>query len=140
MNGRRRTIRYGAAAIAGTMAVIYFLIGLRVLDVGGTDADQQFLWVFGMMAGGAFALGAVLLVAFDRRWLWIVGVVFQVFVFWAYVDVSKSRNPPFEMWGITLRIIQFPLVAALVYLAVRAPEPGTRDRFSAMAVRRRASS
>ena len=79
--------------------------------------------MFGALAGGAFLLGAVLLFTLDRRWLWIAGALFQVFVIWAYVDVSKTRTPPFEMWGITLRIIQLPLLAALAWLAIRKPEP-----------------
>ncbi len=115
----RRMIRYGAAAVAAIMAVIYFLIGLGVLNVGGSDSDRAFLWVFGALAGGAFLLGALLLVTVDRRWVWVAGLIFQVFVYWAYVDVSKTRTPPFETWGITLRVIQLPLLLALGYLAVR---------------------
>lgn len=115
----RRTIRYGAAAVAAIMAAIYFLIGLGVLNVGGTDGERAFLWVFGALAGGAFLLGAILLVAVDRRWVWVAGLLFQVFVYWAYVDVSKTRTPPFETWGITLRIVQLPLLVALGYLAIR---------------------
>jgi hypothetical protein len=122
----RRTIRYTAAAVAASMALIYFGIGLGVLDVGGSEADQTFLIVFGGLAGGAFLLGALLLVRFDRRWLWVVGAVFQIFVYWAYFNVAKTRTPPFEVWGIALRIIQLPLLAALIYLAVRAPEPTSR--------------
>ena len=115
----RRTIRYGAAAVAAIMAAVYVLIGLGVLNVGGSDSDRAFLWVFGALAGGAFLLGALLLVAVDRPWVWVAGLIFQVFVYWAYVDVSKSRTPPFETWGITLRIIQLPLLVALGYLAIR---------------------
>ncbi len=121
----RREVRYGAAAVAATMAMIYFLIGLGVLDVGGADGDRSFLWMFGALAGGAFLLGAVLLATLDRRWLWILGAVFQLFVYWAYIDISKTRTPPFETWGITLRVIQLPLLAALVYLALRrTPQVG----------------
>lgn len=118
----RTRIRHVAAVIATAIALIYFGIGLGVLDIGGSEAEQAFLVVFGALAGGAFLLGAVLLVRFDRRWLWVAGAILQVFVYWAYVDVSKSRTPPFEAWGIALRIIQLPLLAALVYLAVRDPE------------------
>ena len=119
MGMSRRTIRYGAAVVAAMMAAIYFLIGLGVLDVGGSDSDRAFLWVFGALAGGAFLLGTVLLVGVDRRWVWVAGLLFQVFVYWAYVDVSKTRTPPFETWGITLRIIQLPLLVALGYLVFR---------------------
>jgi hypothetical protein len=126
MHVQRRTIRHAAAAVAAAMAVVYFLIGLGVLNVGGSEGDRAFLWVFGGLAGGAFLLGALLLVAFDRRWLWIVGAIFQVFVYWAYVGVSKTRTPAFETWGITLRIIQLPLLVALTYLALRRPERAAR--------------
>ena len=66
MGMTRREIRYGAAAVAAIMAAIYFLIGLGVLNVGGTDVDRAFLWVFGALAGGAFLLGAILLPYIDR--------------------------------------------------------------------------
>jgi hypothetical protein len=126
----RRWVRYFGAGLAAVMAAIYFLIGARVLDVGAAGEDADFLIVFGALAGGAFLLGAVLLVATDRRWLWIVGAVFQVFVIWAYIDVSKQRTPPFELWGITLRVIQLPLLACLAYLALRpsAAAAGTARR------------
>jgi hypothetical protein len=123
MHVTRRRVRYAGAALAGTMALIYAGIGLGVLDVGASDADREFLWVFGALAGSAFLLGAFLLLRFDRRWLWILGLGFQLFVFWAYIDVAKTRTPPFESWGILLRVIQVPLLAALAYLAVRPPEP-----------------
>jgi hypothetical protein len=44
-------------------------------------------------------------------------------VVWGYFAVAPSRTPAFEVWGITLRIIQVPLFAALVLLALRTPEP-----------------
>jgi hypothetical protein len=49
-----------------------------------------------------------------------------VFVYWAYVDVSRTRTPPFETWGITLRFVQLPLLVALGYLAVRGPRLARR--------------
>jgi hypothetical protein len=122
----REGVRYGGAAVATAMALIYFGIGLGLLDISATSSDRGFLVVFGALAGGAFLFGAVLLVRFDRRLLWVVGVLFQLFVYWAYIDVSKSRTPPFEVWGITLRVIQVPLLAALAYLAVRPPQPTSR--------------
>lgn len=116
----RRRVRYAAAGLAATMAAIYYLIGLGVLDVGGGQAkDPGFLLVFGALAGSAFLLGAILLVRVDRRWLWAVGVAFQLFVYVAYVQVSAQRTPPFELWGMTLRVIQAPLLLALAYLAAR---------------------
>jgi hypothetical protein len=118
---QRRAIRYGAAVVSATIAAIYFLIGLGLLTVITPAADDPSL--FGFSAGSAFLLGALLLVAFDRRVLWLLGAALQLLVLWAYFAVAPDRTPAFEVWGITLRIIQLPLTAALVYLSLRAPEP-----------------
>ena len=39
-----------------------------------------------------------------------------------YIAVAPDRTPAFEPWGITLRIVQVPLLIALLYLAVRPSE------------------
>lgn len=120
----RREVRLGAAALATAMAVIYFLIGLGVLKVVDVvDGDTSMLF-FGLPAGVVFLVGAVLLVTQDRRVLWAVGLALQVFVVWGYIAVAPSRTPPYEVWGIMLRIIQVPLILALVYLALRPPRAG----------------
>lgn len=122
----RRAIRYVAAASAAAMAAIYYLIGLGVLSVvrgQGGDGTVD-LFAFGAMAGSGFLLGAILLAVMDRRVLWILGAILQVLVFLAYLNVAPQRDPPFEIWGITLRVLQVPLFLALMVLAVRAPEPG----------------
>lgn len=120
---RRRAVRYGAAALSATIATIYCLIGLGVLTVVTPVAGDSSMVVFGFSAGSAFLLGALLLVAFDRRRLWVLGAALQVFVVWGYLAVAPERSPAFEVWGITLRIIQVPLIAALVYLSVSVPQP-----------------
>ena len=115
----RATIRHAGAVVASVMAAIYFLIGAGVLQVVTPNEDPGFLFVFGASAGGAFLLGALLLMRFDRRWLWMLGAAFQVFVYWGYFAVAPDRTPAFEPWGIALRIVQVPLLIALLYLAVR---------------------
>lgn len=122
MNLSRTTIRHAGAAVAALMAAIYFLIGAGVLQVVTPNDDPGFLFVFGASAGGAFLLGALLLMRFDHRWLWILGAALQVFVFWGYFTVASDRTPAFEPWGITLRIVQVPLLIALLYLAIRPSE------------------
>jgi hypothetical protein len=128
----RRTIRHVAAGLAAAMATIYYLIGAGVLTVVTGQADDPSMLGFGAAAGSAFLLGAILLVAFDRRMLWIVGGVFQVLVMIMYFVVAPERSPAFEVWGIVLRILQVPLFASLVYLALhpaeRHPHPVTRNR------------
>ena len=113
-NSRRR-IRYAAAFLAALTALVYFLIGFRVLIVLDANADQ----IFGLFAGVAYALGALLLLAVDRGPLWILGAVLQVFVIYTYFNLASQRAPAFEIWGILLRVAQVLLLLALVYLAAR---------------------
>ncbi len=117
----RRTIRYGAAAIATVMAAIYLLIGFKVLRVVAEQPGGAGQLGGGAAAAGLFAIGAVLLVGLDQRPLWVVGAIVQVLVAALYIAVAPSREPNFEIWGITLRVLQIPLFAALVYLALRRP-------------------
>lgn len=120
MHLTRVRVRYGAAAAAASMALIYFLIGLGVLSIGGSQSGEMVdLTVFGGGAGMAFLVTAALLAFTDRRWIWALLLAFQVFVYVIYVMTSASREPPFELWGITLRILQLPVLAALVYLTVK---------------------
>jgi hypothetical protein len=94
MNLSRTTIRHAGAVVAAVMAVIYFLIGAGVLQVVARNEDPGFLFVFGASAGGAFLLGALLLMRFDRRWLWMLGAAFQVFVYWGYFASRPIERRP----------------------------------------------
>lgn len=116
---RHWQIRYFAAAVTAVITVIYFMIGFNVVSVLDTSSDQ----IFGIFAGLAYGLGAILLLAFDRRVIWIVGVVFQVFVIFMYFNLASQRSPAFEVWGIVLRVAQFILLIGLVYLSIRSPQP-----------------
>jgi hypothetical protein len=123
---RLRIRRVGATASA-VMAAIYYLIGLGVLDVGhSTTSTSADLTGFGALAGTAFLLLALLLATTDRRWIWIAATVFQFFVYVVYVSVSSGRVPAFEVWGVTLRVVQIPLVLALLYLSIKAPRSEIR--------------
>lgn len=121
----RHTIRLVGAVAAAAMAGLYYLIGLGVLTVvepGTSVGDTPDMLVFGGGAGTMFLVGAILLATTDRRVLWIAGAILQVLVFAMYLSVSPTRTPTFEVWGITLRMIQVPLFTVLAYLALKAPE------------------
>ncbi|MGZ6274108.1 MAG: hypothetical protein ACXWM8_07445 [Candidatus Limnocylindrales bacterium] len=125
---RRRRVRHIAAALSVATALLYFLIGVGVLTVvAGTAKDAPPMLVFGASAGAAFMLGAVLLLAFDNRALWILGALFQVGVVVMYLNVSAQRTPPFEIWGILIKILQVAILGALVYLLVRSPQSESRS-------------
>lgn len=122
MHLSRVTVRYVAAAASATMAVIYFLIGLGVLGIGGAKTGESVdLGVFGGGAGTAFLVLSALLATTDRRWIWALAAIFQVFVYVVYVATSGVREPAFETWGITLRLVQLPLLLGLIYLTLKAP-------------------
>lgn len=115
-------VRVIAAFLAGLVALIYFLIGFNVVRVIEFPADQS----FGLYAGAAYLLGAALLVETDKRVYWVIGALLQVFVIYTYFSVAPERVPNYEVWGIVLRVLQVALLAALIYLSVRAPN-GSRQ-------------
>jgi hypothetical protein len=55
-----------------------------------------------------------------RRW-WAPGAAFQAFAIIAYFSVAPNRTPPFEFWGIALRVAQVLMLAGLVVLLIRYP-------------------
>lgn len=112
---RRRMIRYAAAGLAAVTAVLYLLIGLHLITVLDGNADQT----WGLAPAAAYALGAALLVGYDRRLVWILGALLQVFVIYTYFNLAAQRSPAYEVWGIAIRVVQFSLLAVLAYLATR---------------------
>ena len=100
----------------------FLLIGLGVLGIGGSSTGESAdLAMFGFSAGAAFLVLALLLLITDHRWLWVLALVAQAWVFLVYFAVSGTREPPFEVWGILLRLLHVPLMLVLAYLAWRAP-------------------
>ena len=104
-------------ALSAACAVVYLAIGLGFIYEQPKDGVS--LMVFGFSAGTAFALGVVLMVARSGRIVWILGAVFMAFVIVAYINVAPKRNPPFEIWGISLKIAQAVILAALLGLLAR---------------------
>ena len=115
-------MRFVTAVVSLATAMLYLLIGVGVLTVVDTSAGAApSLLEFGLLAGSAYLLGAGLLIAFDRRSLWLLGAVLQVGVIVMYVLVSSQRTPPFELWGLTIKVLQAVILAALLWLSVTAP-------------------
>jgi hypothetical protein len=123
-------VRWAAAVLALANAVVYALIGAGVLSVvNGAPGPRPGLIVFGVLAGGAFLLGAVLLMRFDRRVLWMVGAAFQAFAIAAYFNVAPQRVPPYEVWGLSLKVAQAVLLVALLFLGIaRTTSPAAPER------------
>lgn len=125
----RRRMRWAAAVLSLANAAVYGLIGagaLRVVEAAPGEGPS--LVVFGALAGGAFLLGAVLLMSFDRRVLWWIGAAFQAFAIATYFNVAPQRVPPYEVWGLSLKAAQVVLLALLLYLGLtRAGSSGWAD-------------
>ena len=70
----RRSIRLAAALLSAGCAIVYLMIGFEVVKVvEAPPADGSSMLGFGGPAALAFALGAVLLLTVDRRWVWVLG-------------------------------------------------------------------
>jgi hypothetical protein len=60
-----------------------------------------------------------------RRPVWIIGSAFMVLAIVAYFAVSPRREPQFEIWGMSLKIAQVVILAALLGLLVHDRENST---------------
>jgi hypothetical protein len=121
----RHSIRLAAAAISLGCAIVYFLIGFGLVYPELPEGPS--LLFFGVPAGLSFVLGAALLVATDRRALWILGAIYQVFVIVAYFGVAERRDPPFEVVGLGLKVAQLMILTLLAALIV-GPGEATAER------------
>jgi hypothetical protein len=117
MDPRLLVIRRLATAGAVVIAGLYVLVGSGVVDV---VIDQEPGAIPPLLVAAAlFALLAVLLARSTRRGIWVAGAVLQVLVLAGYLAVSADRTPAFEVWGVTLKVLQALLLVALVFLGLQ---------------------
>lgn len=96
--------------MAGAIALLYGLLYLDVLSiVGASDGERGILGA----AAGAFALIGVLLWWRPSRLLWVTVAGVQVMMGWMYLAIAPERDPSFEMWGITIRVLSLGLLVAV---------------------------
>ncbi len=110
-------LRGGAIALSAACAVIYLIIGARLVTVVEGDPGGQ--GAFGLTAAVGFGAGAAALWRFDGRRVWTLGAIGVAFVIFTYFDLASERVPDFELWGLLLRALQLPLLVILVILATR---------------------
>ncbi len=113
-----------AAGIAVFIAVLYGLIWAGALTVVD-QAEVGDLGILGV-AGVVFLVLAALLWRFASRVLWLGTAVLQAVMIWMYVVISAERDPPFEVWGISIRVAQVALIGVLVTLLVQGTRRGRR--------------
>jgi peptidoglycan/LPS O-acetylase OafA/YrhL len=114
---RSLALRRSAAGLAAVIAVLYLLIGFSVVTVvDGQDGEVVPPLV---VSAGLFAVLALLLARSAPRWMLVAGMVLQVLVLVGYVAIAPERTPSFEVWGVTVKLLQVALLGLLVALATR---------------------
>ncbi len=118
-----RRVQYVAAPAAAAAAILYFLIGFAVLDIGtGADGTSEDLLGFGVTAGATFAVVAFLLLLVPRRVLLILIALLDAAVIVMYFAVAEIRDPPVELWGVLIKAFQVVLLGAVVFMIIRGPQ------------------
>jgi hypothetical protein len=120
--------RFVAAGAAVASAALYYLIGFGVLDIGGAaNGEATDLLGFGLTVGTVFlGAGAVIWFIRNRLILALVGLVDAAVVI-GYFAMASLREPPVEVWGLAIKVLQ---VAALVGIGalVFGQPPKVSDR------------
>jgi hypothetical protein len=113
-------LRNVAIALCAACATVYFAIGLGLIYEQPEKGVR--LWTFGYSTSIVFAIGIALLLFKPGRLVWMLGSAFMVLAIVAYVAVSPSRDPHFEIWGISLKVAQVAILAALLGLLIHDRE------------------
>jgi hypothetical protein len=114
------TARRVAIITAWISAALYALIGLGVLPVGeSANGGDPGLFGFGAMMAAVFVVTALLLMRFRSTILWVAVAVLQLLVLVGYAALAGYRIPPFEPWGMLVKLDQAILLAATLYLIIR---------------------
>jgi len=116
--------RSTAAIVAGVTAVVYGMIGLRVVFIGTTEDGGSGPIPPMLLAAALSAALMVLLVASSGRWVLVFGIALELTVVMGYFALASVRSPSFEAWGLSLKAIQIALLAVLVGLLVRELRTG----------------
>ena len=115
-----RAVAIVASLVAGA---IYLLIGLGVLFIGeSTQEGPTDLFSFGAMMAAISLVGAVVVWRFHGRLAWATVAVFQVIPLVGYVAFASLREPPFELWGLLIKVAQAVVLGAMAYVLVRGEE------------------
>jgi glucose dehydrogenase len=113
-----RGLQRTAAGICVLIAALYGLIWAGALTVV-TESEPGELGILGV-AGVVFLVLAALLWRFASRVLWLGTTILQALMIWMYVVIGAERVPPFEFWGISIRVAQVALIGVLITLLVRS--------------------
>lgn len=117
----RWTRRVAAGAAAGA-AVLYVLIGFGVLFIGESTTGATDLLGFGLTLGGLYAIAALLVLEIRNRWFLAALVLLNLATLIGYVALAGVRVPPFELWGLAIKVLQVVMLVAVARLLFLHPE------------------
>lgn len=118
-----RAMRRLGVAAATVAAVLYLLIGVGVLSVGeSTTGEDAGLLGFGLVMAATFLVVAGLLQFVRRRAVLLAVAMLQVVVLVGYVALSDMRDPPFDPWGVLIKVAQLVVLGVLAWLIIRDPK------------------
>lgn len=133
--GRRRGVRYIAAALCLTVGVLYLVLLFLVADAEAAEAENTYgAYLFLSIP---YLVGGVLLATLDRRSLCAVGAAVQVLVVALFVMFGVGVFGPgvFEyealsglhigVWAAVITAAQIVLLGLLAYLALHPPRSTT---------------
>jgi hypothetical protein len=125
-----RLAQLTATVTALATALLYFLIGLGVLNIGTSTegTGNQDLLGFGVASGAVYVIVAVLVYLIKRRVVWILTAVLDFLVIIMYFAVASVRQPPYEIWGLLIKALELVLLGALMYLIFRSRKPSLPRR------------
>ena len=107
-----------AIGFAWLTAAGYLLLALGALGTGGLQPEPG-AEVIPYTAAGCYALGGLLLLV-RRRWLWIVGAVFNALVMLMFFSAySGDASVLLSSGGLATKSMQLLLQAALLALILR---------------------
>ena len=97
-----------------------------MLSVGESTTEATTdLFGFGALMGGLYVVTAVALWMVRSRFALAALSAFQLIPILGYVAAAGLREPPFEIWGVSIKVCQAIVLVAAGVLAFRADRIGT---------------
>jgi hypothetical protein len=111
-------VRAAAVALAAATTALYAVVGLAVVDISNKAENGPIVPL--VMTAFVFAALTVLLALRPRRVSYLTGAALCAVAIVGYFVIAPSRDPSFEAWGLSIKVVQVVLLAALAWLARRA--------------------
>jgi len=124
-----RALRTVGVVAAAASALLYYLIGFGLLDIGTSTDGPPDLLAFGLIVGTTYVVIGLLLALFwGSRWLLALIGLIDAAVILGYFAMASLRDPPFEVWGLLVKALQVILLVAIGILLFAHPMERQRRR------------